>query len=648
MAKSPRLSADPSLTLRSLSEDLLLRVLDKVSEPTDRKSWRLVCREFHKVETVSRKRKAVFRRDELADLARRHPWLEQLDLSACPRLVGHELSGLARGLRVLDLRRVSGLSLAGLEGLVEGCPLLEEVDVSYWLGFGDLEASVVARLKKLRRLRMVKCLGVTDIGVARIAVGCGERLEELGLKWCMEVTDLGIDLVAAKCRGLRSLDISYLKVTNDGLASVSALKKLEVLSMVRCFYVDDDGLASLGKGCDSLLRIDVSRCDNVTSSGLISIMRGHQNLQHLNAAHILPELTSPLLSKIKNLRSLSTFDIDGCEIYASILCSIGLSLKNLVELSLSKCPGVTDQGIIELLNGCNSLRSLDLTCCHQITDVAILAIGTSCRDLICLKLESCDLISDMGLQELGSGCPSLSELDLTDCFNINDSGLKYVSQCSHLRSLKLGLCLNLSNKGLVHIGTGCKELQELDLYRCIRIGDDGLAAIADGCTKLRTLNLSYCYQLTDEGMKHVGRLEELSTLEMRSLLKVTCIGMSSIAWGCKKLVELDVKRCYSIDDKGLLALAQHSKYLRQINISYCPVSDMGLFALIAKLRCLQDVKIIHALNVSVEGLEFALRSSESLKKVKALESLKYLLSRDLIKLMHSRGMRFRWINKHLD
>lgn len=101
-------------------------------------------------------------------------------------------------------------------------------------------------------------------------------------------------------------------------------------------------------------------------------------------------------------------------------------------------------------------------------------------------------------------------------------------------------------------------------YRCTGIGDNGLAAIASRCRKLRKLNLCYCAQITDKGLKHLSGLEELSDLEMRSLVKISSMGLTAIAIGCKSLVELDVKRCYHIDDMALCALVQHARNLRQV------------------------------------------------------------------------------------
>ena len=45
------------------------------------------------------------------------------------------------------------------------------------------------------------------------------------------------------------------------------------------------------------------------------------------------------------------------------------------------------------------------------------------------------------------------------------TGLKSISRCSKLSSLKLGICLNITDKGLAQVGFSCSKLNELDLYR---------------------------------------------------------------------------------------------------------------------------------------------------------------------------------------
>jgi F-box/leucine-rich repeat protein 2/20 len=139
-----------------------------------------------------------------------------------------------------------------------------------------------------------------------------------------------------------------------------------------------------------------------------------------------------------------------------------------------------------------------------------------------------------------------------------------LAKCSELLVLKLGLCSSISDKGLAFISSSCGKLIELDLYRCNSITDDGLAALANGCKKIKMLNLCYCNKITDSGLGHLGSLEELTNLELRCLVRITGIGISSVAIGCKNLIEIDLKRCYSVDDAGLWALARYALNLRQV------------------------------------------------------------------------------------
>jgi hypothetical protein len=58
----------------------------------------------------------------------------------------------------------------------------------------------------------------------------------------------------------------------------------------------------------------------------------------------------------------------------------------------------------------------------------------------------------------------------------------------------------------------------------------------------------------------------LQTLEIRGCLLVTSIGLASISMNCKQLSRLDIKKCYNIDDSGMIPLAHFSQNLRQVFI----------------------------------------------------------------------------------
>ncbi|KDO81777.1 hypothetical protein CISIN_1g006499mg [Citrus sinensis] len=607
-----------SSALDVLTEDLLVRVREKIGDELDSKTWRLVCKEFSRVDSVTRTTLRVLRVEFLFILLDKYPYIKTLDLSVCPRVndgtVSFLLSQLSlswtRSLKSLILSRSTGLRYRGLEMLARACPLLESVDLSYCCGFGDREAAALSFASGLKEVKLDKCLNVTDVGLAKIAVRC-VNLERLSLKWCMEISDLGIDLLCKKCLDLKSLDVSYLKLTNDSFCSIATLAKLESLVMVGCPCVDDTGLRFLESGCPLLKTIFVSRCKFVSSTGLISVIRGHSGLLQLDAGHCFSELSTTLLHHMRDLKNLEAITMDGARISDSCFQTISFNCKSLVEIGLSKCLGVTN------------------------TD--------SCRGLVCLKIESCNMITEKGLYQLGSFCLRLEEIDLTDCNGVNDKGLEYLSRCSELLFLKLGLCENISDKGLFYIASNCLRIQGLDLYKCSGIGDDGLAALSNGCKKLKKLNLSYCVNVTDRGMEHIRFIEDLSDLELRGLTKITSAGLTALAAGCKRLADLDLKHCAKIDDSGFWALAYYSQNLRQINLSYCALSDMALCMVMGNMTRLQDAKLVHLTNCTREGFELALRSCcMRIKKVKLLAPIRFLLSSEILETLHAAGCKIRW------
>lgn len=142
---------------------------------------------------------------------------------------------------------------------------------------------------------------------------------------------------------------------------------------------------------------------------------------HLLLVH-LQEIKTCVLTKLSTIGgTLTVLRLDGLQIFASNLQAIGSTCKNLVEIGLSKCNGVTDDGIASLVVHCCDLLTIDVTCCHLLTNDALAAIADNCRKVECLRLESCPFINEKGLERIAALCAHLNEIDLTDC-HINDAG----------------------------------------------------------------------------------------------------------------------------------------------------------------------------------------------------------------------------------
>ncbi|KAK6915626.1 Leucine-rich repeat [Dillenia turbinata] len=614
--------ASPLSNFSLLTDDLLFRILDKITSTSDRKNFRLVSKDFHRFDSIHRKTLKLLRLEFANSLLHKFSQINALDLSTCPRIDDATISSIlltsrfsnslswTLNIKKLVLSNATGLRSKGLELLMRFCINLEAIDVSDCWEFGDLEACALACGLGLREVRMDKCVKVTDVGLARIVVGCGPFKIAYG-SWR---TFFVITMLSRAFQ----LTGSFELVTNRSLFSIASLGKLKSLSMVGCSLLDDVGMKYLGRGCPLLQVLDVSRCNGISSYGLTLVLKVHSGLQQLGAGYCFADLSADLIYSLKNLGSLNLIKFDGARLSDSKFLSISLYCKQLVEVGLSKCIGVADEGIIQLASGCVNLKILDLTCCNLITDIGISAIADCCTNLVSLKVESCNLITEKGLERLGHSCLLIEELDLTDCSGVDDTGI--VTYWSKL--------FNDMRAGFI---------------RCEGIRDEGLAALSGGCRKLKILNLSYCRAITDEGIQHLSNFEDLSVLEMRSLINITCSGMTIVAAGCKKLLDLDLKFCRNIDDSGFWALAYYSRNLQQINISHCGISDVGLCMVLGNLTCLQDAKLLHLTKVSVEGFELALRACYMrLKKVKLLSSLRSLLSAEILKMLQGRGCKIKW------
>ncbi|XP_010520186.1 PREDICTED: F-box/LRR-repeat protein 3-like [Tarenaya hassleriana] len=634
-----------------LSEELMFKILDHLlDDPFAAKSFSLTCKSFVFLESRHRKSLKPFRTELLLRLLRRYPSISHLDLTLCPRVDDSLLNLLSSSLNhssflSLNLSRSRFFTGRGLSALISACVGLLELDLSNATDLTDAAAPAIAQAKALERLNLGRCKLFTDIGIGCIAVGC-RKLKLLCLKWCVRVGDLGVELIALKCKDIRSLDLSYLPITEKCLSLVLQLPQLEDLGLEGCLGLDDDGLSTLVSSSKSLKTLNVSNCQNVTHIGLSSLTKDAVSLEHLNFSHTCSssprssKVTADLASCLGNFSNLQSVKLDGCLVSCSGLKTLGNRSAGLKELSLSKCNGVTDEALSLVVQSNRELRRLNITCCRKITYESLDAITGLCSSLVSLRMESCSSVPKEAFGLIGQRCPYLEELDVTDN-EVDNEGLKAIGQCSRLSSLKLGICCNIDDTGLEFITSGCRMLKELDLYRCLGITDKGIEAISSSCHGLEMVNMAYNERITDGSLISLSRCPRLKVVEVRGCSTVSSRGLSSLANGCRQLTVLDIKKCVNVDDRGMLSLAECSQNLRQINLSYCGVTDVGVVAL-ASLNRLQNMTILHVFGLSPSGLAAALLSSQGLNKVKLHSSFRSLLPPSLLRFLESRGCVFHW------
>ncbi|XP_010244531.1 PREDICTED: F-box protein SKIP19 [Nelumbo nucifera] len=140
--------------------------------------------------------------------------------------------------------------------------------------------------------------------------------------------------------------------------------------------------------------------------------------------------------------------------------------------------------------------SVDYIC----TDELLRYITERSCPLRCLRLMSCHRVTDDGLIEVVNGLPLLEELDLSYCCTFSNKVLEVIGcSCPHLKTFKLN-SRRFRNSDVewdeeAFTIAGCMpELRNLQLLGN-QLTDDGLRAILDGCPHLESLDLRQCFNV---------------------------------------------------------------------------------------------------------------------------------------------------------
>ncbi|XP_048435320.1 F-box/LRR-repeat protein 3-like [Pyrus x bretschneideri] len=174
-----------------------------------------------------------------------------------------------------------------------------------------------------QRLRGGGSGGGEELGEAMSGELVAKKLRLSHLKWCLRVTNLGVGLLAVKCKDLRSLDLSYLPITDKCLPSIFELQYLEDLVLEGCFGIDDDSLSTFKHGCKSLKKLEISSCQDISHVGLSVLASCSEGcLEQLVLSYGSP-VTLALADSLEKLPTLQSIKLDGCLVTCAGLKSIG-------------------------------------------------------------------------------------------------------------------------------------------------------------------------------------------------------------------------------------------------------------------------------------------------------------------------------------
>ena len=146
----------------------------------------------------------------------------------------------------------------------------------------------------------------------------------------------------------------------------------------------------------------------------------------------------------------------------------------------------------------------------------------------------------------------------------------YFRQCrdqGKLFGISLGsLVRNLDMKSLVGdnvyvddrdleiIALTCSKLSRLNMEGCIGVTDYGISLFGMNCMEnVTSLSLADCYMLGDSSLKSLGKnCKMLRSLNLRGLLEITDLGLTSVIKQSKQLTRLRISSCVKISNGNLM------------------------------------------------------------------------------------------------
>ncbi|KAH8120826.1 hypothetical protein FP744_10001388 [Trichoderma asperellum] len=287
-----------------------------------------------------------------------------------------------------------------------------------------------------------------------------------------------------------------------------------------------------------------------------------------------------------------------------------LAVCSRVErLTLTNCRGLTDTGLIALVENSSSLLALDISNDKHITEKSIDAIATHCKRLQGLNISGCDNISNDSLLTLAQNCKYIKRLKLNECIQLRDNAvLAFADNCRNILEIDLHQCVQIGNGPITALMSKGHSLRELRLANCELIGDEAFLSLPPNqlYEHLRILDLTSCSRLTDAAVaKIIDAAPRLRNLLLSKCRNITDAAIHSISKLGKNLHYVHLGHCSLITDDGVKRLVTHCNRIRYIDLGCCTLltdASVKCLAGLPKLKRIGLVKCSSITDASVLAL----------------------------------------------
>ncbi|XP_009141578.1 BTB/POZ domain-containing protein FBL11 isoform X2 [Brassica rapa] len=406
--------------------------------------------------------------------------------------------------------------------------------------FESVEEVDISKCQRLDYIATINCISMSFPSLRKLRAAyllnlkVSTMLELLQSFGNLTEVDLTVDIVPIiPCQA----SVFY---TSPGLAQTPPIISLTYGSHIF-------GSGQVHRSLSSITRLSLEGRSDLYDKDLRSISRSCGSLCYLNikgCALLSDACIAYVIERCKSLHSLIVCYTSFSENSVLALCadtSVTNSLaSNLQMLHMSKCEGISETSLINLITRTKKLKSLCLRD-TKVSDIVLCELSGS--SLEALDISNTTEISDSALTSIVTSLKNLEELALSYCFgDITLQSFKF--SIPNLRKLRLERVTRwMTNEDLFVLTQSCPNLTELKLVGCLHLNSDSQPIISSGWPGMISLHLEECGRITENGVASLYGCVALEDLLLRhngSGIEKSFLLDASLKFPMLRLVSLDM------------------------------------------------------------------------------------------------------------
>ncbi|XP_032227895.1 F-box/LRR-repeat protein 2 isoform X2 [Nematostella vectensis] len=358
----------------------------------------------------------------------------------------------------------------------------------------------------------MKCLEqITNASIVTMVKNC-TNICEIKISRCYKVSDGAVQAITDTLETkLEILNLNNQRLITDlSLMALGACPNLKELNINGCNITTGNGLQMVTTSCPKLSCLDIGYCYRACRNGPCFItaefLPASLTELTLHGIQLPGDLITKLaqrLSKIKILRLCGIQAVD--DTVLEEVCSTAGG--TLVELDLSACSAITDDGLSAIPRHCYVIESLILSFCSKVTGrrlFPLLEDPKRAAEIRVMIANGCKAFSIDVIRKLAMSCPNLETLLLAGLKEMDDEMVSIVArQCPKLQAINLKGCELVTDAGVSELARLC-PLAHVVVSGIHSLTDKSVFALTNGCAStLKVVYASACTKMTTQAINYL-------------------------------------------------------------------------------------------------------------------------------------------------